>query len=235
MTASLGAALRTGGLVIAVLGLIFGAGLLAGWELQRYDAERGFRAEAGRIAEVLRLQPGINVGDIRAGRGRWTVDMARRVGPSGQVYATVGPNPAHELLQTVAAGGQAAEERALTVAAGGVDNVSVITRTPGASPRLPLGCCEAILVRAVYHDFTDRHTLLTSLGQNLKPGGFLAIIDFDEGTPEHAGGHGIPRRTVLSEVTRAGFELRETYAHWSGNAYCLVFRRREGAAPNPGL
>jgi predicted methyltransferase len=207
--------------VIAVVGLIFGAGLLAGWELQRYDAERGFRAEAERIAEVLRLQPGINVGDIRAGTGRWTVAMARRVGPSGQVYATVGPNPAHELLQTVAAGG--------------VDNVSVITRTPGASPRLPLGCCEAILVRAVYHDFTDRHTLLTSLGQNLKPGGFLAIIDFDEGTPEHAGGHGIPRRTVLSEVTGAGFELRETYAHWSGNAYCLVFRRREGEAPNPGL
>jgi predicted methyltransferase len=207
--------------VIAVLGLIFGAGLLAGWRLERYDAERGFRAEAERIAEVLRLQPGINVGDIRAGTGRWTVAMARRVGPSGQVYATVGPNPAHELLQTVAAGG--------------VDNVSVITRTPGASPRLPLGCCEAILVRAVYHDFTDRHTLLTSLGQNLKPGGILAIIDFDEGTPEHAGGHGIARRTVLSEVTRAGFELRETYEHWSGNAYCLVFRRREGEAPNPGL
>lgn len=207
--------------MIAVLGLIFGAGLLAGWRLERYDAERGFRAEAERIAEVLRLQPGINVGDIRAGTGRWTVAMARRVGPSGQVYATVGPNPAHELLQTVAAGG--------------VDNVSVITRTPGASPRLPLGCCEAILVRAVYHDFTDRHTLLTSLGQNLKPGGILAIIDFDEGTPEHAGGHGIARRTVLSEVTRAGFELRETYEHWSGNAYCLVFRRREGEAPNPGL
>ena len=207
--------------MIAVLGLIFGAGLFAGWRLERYDAERGFRAEAERIAGVLRLAPGINVGDIRAGTGRWTVAMARRVGPSGQVYATVGPNPAHELLQTVAAGG--------------VDNVSVITRTPGASPRLPLGCCEAILVRAVYHDFTDRHTLLTSLGQNLKPGGFLAIIDFDEGTPEHAGGHGIARRTVLSEVTGAGFELRETYAHWSGNAYCLVFRRREGAAPNPGL
>ena len=59
MTASLGAALRTGGLVIAVLGLIFGAGLFAGWRLERYDAERGFRAEAERIAGVLRLAPGI--------------------------------------------------------------------------------------------------------------------------------------------------------------------------------
>lgn len=221
MTAPSPGSLRTGGLVAAAVGVIFGTGLLAGWRLERYDADRGFQAEAERIAAVLRLGPGINVGDIRAGTGRWTVDMARRVGPSGQVYATAGPNPTHELLQTVAAGG--------------VDNVSVITRTPGASPRLPLGCCEAILVRAVYHDFADRHTLLTSLGQNLKPGGTLAIIDFDEGTPEHAGGHGIARHTVLSEVMGAGFELRETYVHWSGNAYCLVFRRPEGEARDRGL
>ena len=214
-------ALRKGGLVVAVVGVIFGVGLLAGWRLERFDAERGFDTEAEHIAGVLRLEPGINVGDIRAGTGRWTVAMARRVGPSGQVYATVGPNPAHELLQTVAEGS--------------VDNVSVITRTPGASPRLPLGCCEAILVRAVYHDFQDRRTLLASLHKNLKPGGLLAIIDFDEGTPEHAGGHGIARRTVQAEVTRAGFELRETHAHWSGNAFCLVFRQPEGETGDPGL
>jgi len=210
--------LRTGGLVATVLGLIFGAGLLAGWALERYDAERGFHAEAERIARVLRLEPGKNVGDIRAGTGRWTVDMARRVGPTGQVYATVGPNPAHELLRTVASAG--------------VDNVSVITKTPGTTPRLPVGCCEAVLVRAVYHEFADRHTLLASLRLNLKPDGLLAVVDFDEGTPEHSGGHGIARRTVVAEVTAAGFELGEVPSHWSGNAFCVVFRRpaREGPA-----
>jgi SAM-dependent methyltransferase len=211
--------LRTGGLVALVVGAIFVAGLFAGWRLERFDADRGFLAEAERIAGVLRLAPGISVGDIRAGTGRWTVAMARRVGPTGQVYATVGPNPAHELLRTVAEGG--------------VDNVSVITKTPGDSPRLPLGCCEAILVRAVYHDFSDRRTLLASLRKNLKPGGLLAIIDFDEGTPEQAGGHGIARRTVAAEVTGAGFELRETHAHWSGNAFCLVFRQPASEARDP--
>jgi predicted methyltransferase len=203
-----------------VVSLIFVAGLFAGWRLERFDADLGFHAEAERIAGVLRLAPGISVGDIRAGTGRWTVAMARRVGPTGQVYATVGPNPAHELLKTVAEGG--------------VDNVSVITRTPGASPRLPIGCCEAILVRAVYHDFQDRRILLNSLRKNLKPGGLLAIIDFDEGTAEHASGHGIARRTVQAEVTGAGFELRETHAHWSGNAFCLVFRQPEGQALDSG-
>jgi len=208
--------LRKGTLVASVVLAIFGAGLLSGWLLLRYDEDRGFLAEAERIASVLCLTPGINVGDVRAGSGRWTVAMARRVGPSGQVYATVGPNPAHELLATVAAAG--------------IDNVSVITRTPGAAPRLPLGCCEAVLVRAVYHEFADRGTLLTSLRRNLKPGGLLAIIDFDEGTPEHAAGHGIARGTVVAETTAAGFELHEMIADWSGNAFCVVFRQPAGRA-----
>jgi len=203
--------MRRGGLVAAVVLAIFAAGLVGGWLLQRYDSGRGFVAEANRIAQVLELSPDKNVGDIRAGTGRWTVDMARRVGPSGQVYATVGPNPAHELLQTVAAAG--------------VDNVSVITRTPGASPRLPIGCCEAVLVRAVYHEFADRRALLASLRKNLKPGGRVALIDFDEGTPEHASGHGIARGTVVAEVAAAGFELSKVDPHWSGNAYCVLFRQ----------
>jgi predicted methyltransferase len=203
--------LRKSAVVTSVVAGIFAAGLLSGWVLKRYDEDRGFLDEAERIAGVLRLQPGLNVGDIRAGSGRWSVAMARRVGPEGQVYATVGPNPAHELLQTVA---QAA-----------VDNVSVITRTPGNAPRLPIGCCEAVLVRAVYHEFADRQTLLASLRKNLKPGGLLAIIDFDDGTPEHAAGHGIAHGIVLRELTEAGFEVAEDITDWSGNAYCLVFRQ----------
>lgn len=209
--------LRKSALVATVVVGIFAAGLMSGWMLQRYDEDRGFLDEAERIAAVLQLKPGLNVGDIRAGSGKWSVAMARRVGPNGQVYATVGPNPAHELLQTVA---QAA-----------VDNVSVITRTPGNAPRLPLACCEAVLVRAVYHEFADRKTLLSSLRKNLKPGGLLAIIDFDEGTPEHAAGHGVALGVVLAEVGAAGFEPAETIADWSGNAYCLLFRQPAGPSP----
>ena len=70
--------LRTIALVLGVVGFIFCAGLFAGWRLERFDADRGFRAEAERIAGVLRLAPGVSVGDIRAGTGRWTVAMARR-------------------------------------------------------------------------------------------------------------------------------------------------------------
>ena len=71
--------------------VIMGTGLAAGWLLLRYDESLGFAEEADRIAEVLHLRPGLTVADVRSGSGTWTADIARRIGNTGQVYATVGP------------------------------------------------------------------------------------------------------------------------------------------------
>lgn len=196
----------------AAVGGIFAAGLGAGQLLQRYDQTTAFDLEMNEIATVLGLRAGMHVGDIRAGAGRWTVGIAHRVAPTGHVYATVGPDPTHRLMQTIAAAG--------------VDNVSVIARMPGDTPRLPIGCCDAVLLRAVYHEFRDRGRLLASVRRNLRKGGALMIIDFDEGTPEHAGGHGVARAIVEREVAAAGFVVRETIEDWNGNAYCVVLGGR---------
>ena len=89
--------------VAAAFLVILGTGLAGGWLLLQYDQGLGFDEEADRIAEVLRLRPGLIVADVRAGSGGWTVDMARRVGASGRIFATVSPNnPAHEIFQTLA-------------------------------------------------------------------------------------------------------------------------------------
>ncbi len=199
--------------ILVVLAIMGASGVTAGWMLERYDETRLFDEEAARIAAVLAIKPGTDVGDVRAGTGKWTVDLARRVGPTGQVYATVGPNPPHELYRTLARAG--------------VDNVTVIIRTPGpTTPRLPLACCDAILVRAVYHEFRQQRSLIIrNLWRNLKPGGRLLVIDFDENTPEHASGHGVAMRVVLDEMTAAGFELVEIVPDWNGHAYAVLFRR----------
>jgi SAM-dependent methyltransferase len=201
----------------AILGVVL-AGLITGRMLEQYDDSIGFAQESEKIATTLNLRPGMNVGDIRAGLGRWTVAMAQRVGPEGQVYATAGPNPAHELMATIAASG--------------VDNISVITRTPADMPRLPIGCCDAILVRAVYHHFEDPHQLLSSLARNLRPHGTVLIIEFDEGTPEQLGGHGISSTAVRRDAISAGFEVVQETDDWSGNAYAMLLRRRDSQNPN---
>jgi hypothetical protein len=205
---------RTGVLLVAAaFALVFGSGLGAGWLLERFDAETGFQREADRIAEILHLRPGMMVGDIRAGLGRWTVDMARRVGPEGQVYATTGPHAPHLLLETVA------DSR--------LDNIAVITRTPGEGPRLPAGCCDAILLRFVYSDLRiERPGLLPSLEQLSREGGLVAIIEAHPGGPAGPGRQTLPRQAVIAEMTQHGFELVQDYESWFANTYCVVFRKR---------
>jgi SAM-dependent methyltransferase len=203
--------------VAVALVAILCTGLLTGWLLQRYDETLGFRQEADRIAEVLGVKPGMVVGDVRAGSGRWSVDLARRVGDEGHVYATAGPTPVHVLFETVA---DAA-----------VDNVTVITRTPGDTGRLPVACCDAVLLRIVYHDFENRLTFVNTLYRDVKPGGLLAIIDFNEGTDEYASGHGIAIPDAIEEITSAGFQLESTIEDWEGSAYCLIFRKPVTSPP----
>lgn len=202
--------------VMAVaLGLMFASGLGAGLLLQQFDADVGFAREAERIAAVLELAPGQSVGDIRAGTGRWTVDMARRVGPEGQAFATVGPDPAHVLMATVADSG--------------LDNITVITRTPGDSPRLPVACCDAVLLRLVYSDLQrERPGFLQSLGRVTKPGGLVAVIEFHPDAPTGPPRDTLPRREVIAEFTAAGFTLVQDHERWFGNTYCEVFRRDGG-------
>jgi len=203
--------------VVLALLAIAGVALIAAWALQQYDETRGFQREADRIAELLEIGPGMVVGDVRAGSGRWSVDLARRVGEEGQVYATAGPSPPHELYQTVADSG--------------LDNITVIVRTPGETGRLPVDCCDAILLRLVFHHFEDRPTFANTLYQDAKPGGRLLVIDFGRETPQYATGHGIPMEHAIEEITGAGFQLEQTIEDWGSGSFCLLFRKPPTAPP----
>ncbi len=58
--------------------------------------------EAGEIARLLELKPGMTVGDIGAGSGYHTVRLSRRVGPTGSVVAEdVRRNYLNELAKRV--------------------------------------------------------------------------------------------------------------------------------------
>lgn len=200
-------------IVGVALVVILGLGVAAGNMLQTYDESIGFDEEADRIAEILELELGMSVGDVRAGTGKWSVDMARRIG-DGMVYATVGPDPPSVIYQTVAD----AE----------VDNITVIVRTPGDAPRLPLECCDATLVRFVYRHFENREERIAhSLSLTSKPGGRLAIIDWQAGAPAR---NAIPKEIVIQEVTAQGFEFERAIDDWAPDVYCLIFRKPEGSA-----
>jgi len=189
----------------------------------------GFHAsgpEMPRLRQVLALKPGMSVADVGAGKGEVTVALAAEVGPSGHVFSTEIDTEALEQIRAV-------------VAAATLENVTVV-RAHARETGLPISCCDAILLRRVYHHLTDPAATNTSLLRALRPGGALAVIDFPptlswlwswppRGVPRNRGGHGVEARLVIEEVTASGFELVQVIDDWPGRSpltsYCAVFRR----------
>lgn len=182
-------------------------------------AQDEFASDAARLVTALRLQPGQTIADIGAGRGELAVALAREVGTSGRVYAT---ELESDRLRDIR---EAAKDA-------GVQNIEVLeahaTRT-----NLPERCCDALVMRRVYHHIDDPASMNASLLESLKPGGMLAIIDFDpdEGESADPSGrdagdhHGVTSATVVRELGEAGFEqVAVTDADRPGR-YMVVLRR----------
>jgi predicted methyltransferase len=185
-------------------------------------AQNDFASDADRLVTALKLHAGQTVADIGAGGGQLTVALAREVGPSGRVYATeIDEDRLRDIRQAT---GDA-----------GLKNVSVIeahaTRT-----NLPEQCCDALVLRRVYHHFDDPGKMNASMRQSLKPGGLLAVIDFEPDSAESTDPsgrdtgdqHGVTSTTVVRELGEAGFELvAEEKGPRPGN-YMVVVRRPSG-------
>jgi SAM-dependent methyltransferase len=177
-------------------------------------------SEADRIAELMVLRPGMAVADVGAGDGAWAEDLAERVGSTGQVYATeIHDDELEEIRERM-------EEA-------GLENVTIV-RGDADDTHLPDACCDAILLRLVYHHLTDPEPMNASLHRALRPGGIVIVIDFEpkehwrrpEGVPDR-GGHGVLPEDVITEMTAEGFSVVSQHEHWDGHddRFCIVLSR----------
>jgi ubiquinone/menaquinone biosynthesis C-methylase UbiE len=176
--------------------------------------------EVKRLAELMGWKAGTIAADIGAGDGKYTFAAAERVGAAGKVFATeIDAKKLAELKEEVA-------RRKLR-------NV-IVVESKEADTNLPTACCDAIFLRRVYHHLTKPAEFDASLVRSLKPGGRLAIIDFParggldpvEGVPSNRGGHGIPQKIVVEELSAAGLQVEKIVNDWPDNDYCVLFVKR---------
>ena len=176
--------------------------------------------EVARLAELMGWKAGTIVADIGAGDGKYTFAAVERVGAAGKVYATeIDAKKVAELKEEVA-------RRKLA-------NV-IVAESKEAETNLPAGCCDAIFLRHVYHHLTKPAEFDASLARSLKAGGRLAIIDFApraglepvEGVPSNRGGHGIPQKIVIEELSSAGLQVEKIVNDWPEDSYCVLFVKR---------
>ena len=165
----------------------------------------GFHAdgpEMPRVRQVLNLKESSVVADFGAGKGELTFALAAEV---RHVFATeIDPARLQRLRDAKLA------------------NVTV-------AESLPPNCCDAIVVRRVYHHLTDVSAVNASLFRSLREGGVLAVIDFPPPFFLSRGGFGVPPDDVVAEVKSSGLELVRRFDDWPGRgplpSYCLVFRK----------
>jgi ubiquinone/menaquinone biosynthesis C-methylase UbiE len=182
-------------------------------------AQSEFESDTRRLVSAIELHAGQTVADIGAGAGQLAVELARQVGPSGRVYATELEEDRRRDIRDAAK-------------SAGLDNVKVL-EARATSTNLPERCCDALVMRRVYHHIGEPGLMNASMLASLKPGGFLAVIDFPPDSAESADPsgrdegeqHGVRSATVARELGEAGFEVVTVDKGDGTDRYMVVARR----------
>jgi predicted methyltransferase len=166
-----------------------------------------------QIMDALGIADGSVVADIGAGSGWFTTRLARRVGPNGVVYAQ---DVQRQMLDAIRR----------RVSREGLQNVQTRLGS-NSSPNLPLKALDAILMVDMYAEVEDRIALLRNLGESLKPGGRIGIVNYRPGRggpgPAPSEGVRIEAAIVEADASLAGLRVlgRQTLPY----QYLLVLGR----------
>jgi SAM-dependent methyltransferase len=169
------------------------------------------------LLAALELKPGQTICDLGCGNGFYTLELARRVGPTGLVYA-VDIQP--EMLRMLA---EAAGREGLT-------NIRPVLGT-AIDPRLPAAAVDLCLCVDVYHEFSHPEPMLSRIRESLAPGGRLALVEFrgeDPAVPIKPL-HKMTKDQIRVELGASGFVVAGTFDRlpWQH----LVFLRAAAAPP----
>jgi cyclopropane fatty-acyl-phospholipid synthase-like methyltransferase len=144
------------------------------------------------VVAALRLSPNMTVADVGAGTGYFTVRLARAV-PAGQVIATdIEPDMVRYLVD------RARHEK--------LGNVRAVLAM-GDDPRLEPNSVDRILVVDVWHHVANRGAYAKGLASALRPGGYVAIVDFtQEATHGPPRAHRLLPEVIIADLKGAGLD-----------------------------
>jgi SAM-dependent methyltransferase len=170
--------------------------------------------EADTVMALLGVRPGMQVADVGAGSGYYTVRLSPRVGPQGRVIAQdIVPRYLSRLQERVR------RER--------LSNVTLALGDPH-DPRLAPASVDLALLVHMYHEVETPYAFLHNLRGALRPGGRVAVVDLDRPTNRH----GTPLGLLRCEFAAVGYRQTAVHTLPEGSGYLAVFTP-EGPAPAP--
>lgn len=164
-------------------------GLLEGPDREKYQ-------RPDQIMDHLGIAEGTVVADLGAGGGWFTIRLARRVQPTGRVYAQ---DIQQEMIGSI-------ERR---VAREGLNTIVTTVLGTASDPKLP-SPVDVVLIVDAYHEMSDPVALLRNVRRYLKPGGRIGIVEatktgYGPGPPME---ERVDPETVIRDAEMAGLKLK---------------------------
>src|SRR5687767_3263914 len=159
--------------------------------------ERELEEDPEAALDAMGIRPGMQVADVGAGVGYFVSRLAKRVGPSGRVYANdIQP----EMLSRL--------KRALK--ANNITNVETILGKE-SDPMLPPGKLDLVLLVDVYHEFSQPQKMLGKIRESLKSSGRLILVEYKKEDPyvPIRPEHKMSVAEVKAELEAEGFRLSQ--------------------------
>jgi ubiquinone/menaquinone biosynthesis C-methylase UbiE len=163
--------------------------------------------DVDRAMDAVGVARGMVIGEAGAGDGYFTVPMARRVGPSGVVFAN---DISTRALRSLEQRGTSEGLANIRTVVGEVDD-----------PLFPQRDLQLVVVVHAFHDFSRPVEWLVNLKAYLRPGATVAIIDRDPA--QGAESHFWSRDRIERHAADAGYELTKAVDDISAHLI-LVFR-----------
>lgn len=158
------------------------------WERRSFETQ-----PPEQVLDAAGIEPGMVIGEVGAGRGRFTVLLARRVGPDGKVLANDIDPGSLDFLR----------ERCTKA---GISNVEIILGEVD-DPLFPEATLDMAFMVATYHWFEHPVAMLRNLRPALKPGATVVLIEPDPVRGPGGQDHGVSVERMRREAEEAGFEL----------------------------
>lgn len=147
----------------------------------------------GEVMDSIGVKPGMVIGEVGAGRGYFTLKLAERVGPGGNIYANDINRDALDWLRTEAKQKNLGN---IEIIAGEIDKTL-----------LPSAQLDLVLMVYTLHHLEKPQILLQDIKSKLKPGADFVILERD---PDRFGkeyDHFFKEKKVVEIIQQAGYQV----------------------------